>query len=289
MLTRTICSAVPIGPTQASTGAPKKVHLHGKEFVLYGNPPRLANDACYHRGASLSSHGRVDVDGCITCGYHGKKSRGRRLKDVDGVLWATDEFEPSEIPRPWELVDPSQRWFTYTESFEGCHPLLLIENTTDFSHLSYVHSFSISADDQTEVEIDDDADIARYIYNTQFGSKRLIVENQFWAPWSTALRFYLDDLHLFSLLFSWVPRSTTHTDLVVRVSRTHWHWTGRLGDAALRIANTLPLIEDRDIVSSIPDHRGWKDDKLCYEDRFLHRYRETMERDYPQIVNHYFS
>jgi phenylpropionate dioxygenase-like ring-hydroxylating dioxygenase large terminal subunit len=254
-------------------------------MVLYGN--RFAKDACYHRGASLS-HGTVVDGGCISCGYHGKKTRGKRVKDIDGMLWATDEFEPSEIPRPWELVDPSQRVFTYTESFEGCHPLLLIENTTDYSHLSYVHSFSVT-DGQTEVEIDDDADIARYIYNTQLGSKRLIVENQFWAPWSTALRFYLDDLHLFSLLFSWVPRSKTHTDLVVRVSRTHAHWTGRLGDAVLRIANTLPLIEDRDIVSSIPDHRTWKDDTLCYEDRFLRRYRETMERDYPQIVNHYFS
>ena len=287
MLKRTICSAVPIGPSSLPKSM-KRLQLHGQNMVLYGNPPRLANDACYHRGASLSQHGTIVDDGCITCGYHGKKTRGKVVKDVDGVLWATDQFEPSDIPRAWEFVDSSQRVFSYTEKFYGCNPLLFVENTLDYKHLSYVHRFSLSTG-KVDVEIDDNENIARYIYETQFDTKRLIVENQYWAPWSTALRFYLDDIHLFSLHFSWVPRSKTHTDLVVRVSRTHGHTLGGLGDSILQIANTLPLIEDRDIVSSIPDHRTWKDDRLAYEDRFLRRYREEMERDYPSIVRHYFS
>jgi phenylpropionate dioxygenase-like ring-hydroxylating dioxygenase large terminal subunit len=250
------------------------------------NKPRITKDACFHRGASLSKHGHVTEDNCVRCGYHGFRSRGKTVHDVDGVLWYGDDFEPSVIPRAWEFHDPSQRIFSYTDSFPDTNPLLMVENTLDYQHLSHVHAFSVT-DGSATVEIDDDADTARYIYDTSFEGKKLIVENQFWAPWSTCLRFYVDDLHLFSLHFSWIPRSRTHTDLVVRVSRTHWHWLGGLGDSILRIANTLPLIEDRDIVQSITEGRGWRDDRLAYEDRFLRRYREKMERDFPAIVSEY--
>jgi phenylpropionate dioxygenase-like ring-hydroxylating dioxygenase large terminal subunit len=282
----------PIAPTPrriSTKTRPEKVALHGRDMSLYWHDgvPRLTTDACFHRGASLSIHGTIDADGCIRCGYHGKKSRGLKARDVHGVVWTNDQFESSEIPIPWEFVDSSQRVFSYTESFPNTNPLLMVENTLDYAHLSHVHAFSLTNGDP-RVEIDAENNTARYMYETTM-DKALTVENQFWAPWSTCLRFYLDDMHLFSLHFSWIPRHVNHTDLVVRVSRTHGHWSGMFGDWILQIANTLPLIEDRDIVQSIPGDRSWRDDRLAYDDRFLRLYRTKMEEQYPTIVADYMG
>lgn len=275
-----------------SVKTPQRLELHGHQKSLYWKDsatPLVVDDACSHRGASLSL-GHVTHDGCIQCGYHGKKTRGnpRRTKAVDGIVWYRDEFESGEIPRPWEFTDPGQRIFSYTESFPDTNPLMMVENTLDYAHLSFVHAFSV-ADGAPTVVVDAENNTAQYIYDTAVDCQTLVVENQFWAPWTTCLRFYLNTTHLFSLHFAWIPRSKTSTDLVVRVSRTHAHWTGDIGDRLLQIANTLPLIEDRDIVQSIHENRSWSDDVLQYEDRFLRLYRESIQQDYPMIYDRYGS
>ena len=284
----TQCSWTPLS-VSTPQHRPQRLQLHGQLKTLFWRAaaPLVVDDACSHRGASLSL-GHVTPDGCIACGYHGKTTRGnpRRTQDVDGIVWHSDSFEASDIPRPWEFTDPSQRIFRYTDSFPQTNPLMMVENTLDYSHLSFVHAFSV-AEGAPEVVIDEAENKAQYIYETSFDGKKLIVENQFWAPWNTCLRFYLDNVHLFSLHFAWIPVSTTHTDLIVRVTRTHGHWTGDIGDRLLQLANAMPLMEDRDIVQSIHENRTWSDDLLQYEDRFLRRYRDTIQREFPSIYDTY--
>jgi phenylpropionate dioxygenase-like ring-hydroxylating dioxygenase large terminal subunit len=288
---RTYAAWTPISVSNPQK-SPQRVQLHGQQKTLYWKDhttPLVVDDACSHRGASLAL-GQVTPDGCVQCGYHGKKTRGnpRRTRDVDGIVWYRDGFESSDrdIPRPWEFTDPSQRIFSYTESFPETNPLMMVENTLDYAHLSFVHAFSV-ADGEPIVVVDSENNTAQYIYDTAIDCQTLIVENQFWAPWTTCLRFYLNKTHLFSLHFAWIPRSQNSTDLVVRVTRTHFHWTGDIGDRLLQIANTLPLIEDRDIVQSIHEDRTWSDDVLQYEDRFLRLYREAVMRDFPEIADLY--
>jgi hypothetical protein len=90
----TQCSWTPLS-VSTPQHRPQRLQLHGQLKTLFWRAaaPLVVDDACSHRGASLSL-GHVTPDGCIACGYHGKTTRGnpRRTRDVDGIVWHSDSI-----------------------------------------------------------------------------------------------------------------------------------------------------------------------------------------------------
>ena len=278
--------------------SPLKVSLHdgAKSLSLFWDETRdtagVVNDTCHHRGASLSKG--VVGDGCVNCLYHGHKTKSRP-KDVmvkDGIVWYDDTTFGStddEVHASWEF-DAGQRVFTYERDFPNCNYAFMMENTTDWKHLAHIHAFSFTKG-EPDVIIHGDGRAADYVYETNIPGTKLIVENGFWTT-NTCLRFYLqpeggDRTHMFSLHFAFVPVGKMHTRIIVRVTRDTLVWTGRLGDWFMMLSNELPLIEDRDIVQSIPYDRTWNDDHLCRDDAFLKLLREHWIATSPKMVAYY--
>jgi len=284
------CSWVPLAPPTRSK--PQQVTIHDKKYCLFETGKGgygIVNDSCFHRGASLSKTGTVR-DGCMQCGYHAKKTRPRKIQHRHHLLWYDDGLdETGEIPDSWEFSPiADNRVFIYTDDFPGTNPLMMVENTLDWAHLATVHAFSF-AEGEPRVVIDEKENTALYIYDTKIDGTTLIVENQFWEPWNTCLRFYLNETHLFSLHFGWIPVNGNHTQLVVRVTRTHLKWTGHIGDFVLKLVNSLPLEEDRVVVQSIGDTRTWDDDKLLPGvDDFVKLYRQAVRTNFPVTYSLYF-
>lgn len=252
----------------------------------------VVNDTCHHRGASLS-HGIVG-SGCVNCLYHGHKTnpKKREVMVKDGIVWYDDDTfnsTDSEVHSSWEF-DEGQRTFVYVREFPGCNALYMQENTLDWAHLSHIHAFSFTQG-EPDVVIREDGRAASYIYNTSIPGTVLEVENQFWGT-STCLRFKFgpkdgERTQWFSLHFAFVPVGKNHTCIIVRVARQVALWAGRLGDLALMLSNELPLIEDRDIVQSIPFDRRWSDDHLCRDDAFLKLFRKHVLKHSPEMVAYY--
>jgi len=294
------CAWTPVCPATTARQARKKpvsVDIHGQKLNVFWDTrkdrPGAVLGSCWHRGASLSE-GTVKGD-CIVCGYHGKKTRSVRptsLRVHQEIVWWNDEHDVSQdtIPQSWEFDESaSHRIHVYTEDFEGCSPLHMVENTVDWNHLAHVHAIS-AIDGHPEVIIRSPTR-ADYRYNTKVDGNTLTVQNEFWAPYSTCLRFYFNETtHLFSLHFAWVPHSLDRCGCIVRVTRSSDSWTGRVGDMVLQLVNMLPLDEDRRIVRSIDTGRLWSDDKLdAREDAFLKMYRDSVEIDFPEIAKMYTS
>jgi len=292
------CAWTPIVPATRAKKArikPLSVDVHGKNLHVFWdtmkNQPGAVLGSCWHRGASLSE-GSVKGD-CLVCAYHGKKTRSVRPTSLaihQGVLWWNDDLDTGhrDLPHSWEFDDISEhRVHIYTEDFEGCSPLHMVENTVDWKHLAHVHAIS-AIDGHPDVIIRSPTR-ADYVYQTKVDGNTLTVQNEFWAPYTTCLRFFLNEhTHLFSLHFAWVPHSRDRCGCIVRVTRSSGARTGKLGDLALQLVNMLPLDEDRRIVRSIETGRPWKDDILDRrEDAFLKMYRDAVENDFPEIARMY--
>lgn len=281
---------------------PMLVRLHGSTplSVFWDAEKDSANvvhDTCSHRGASLSV-GTVS-GGCVECLYHGKKTRGRS-RDVrvsNNIVWYNDRtfdadaFPGEDEPTSWEF-DDDQRMFTYVRQFPGCNSLYMQENTIDWLHLEFIHAFSFISG-RPAVVIHNESK-ASYIYDTTIPGVVLEVENEYW-PWNTCLRFKFGPehpenemrAHAFTLHFAFIPNGKDHTTIIVRVTRSQLQWTGIVGDLALLLSNELPLLEDRDIVQTIPRDRVWKDDKLGKEDQFLSRFRNFIATRMPETASYY--
>lgn len=251
--------------------------------------PSIASDSCWHRGASLSV-GEVQP-GCVRCKYHGHPTRGkhRRLRVKDGIIWydPTGSANDASIPSSWEF-DHGHRVYTYCRDFPDTNPLLMTENTLDHAHLSHIHAFSATSG-EPEVIIHSETK-ASYIYATTMDGVTLEVENEWFAPFSTCLRFLFNGAHAFSLHFCFVPHGYAHTSLIVRVTRDTSNevpFISGLGDILLMLSNELPLIEDRWIVQSIPETRAWTDDTLHSDDAFLKQYRDHIAREFPELFERY--
>ena len=278
---------------------PYKTSIHGKPYSVYWDPKRddacVVSDICTHRGASLAN-GTVTDNGCITCQYHGHPTRGnpRFTMTKDNIVWYYDNtFNTKDTrnthmpPSSWEFGD--HRVMTYMRSFPGTNPLLITENQLDWSHLGWVHSFSATKGDPKVTIYGNN--IATYDYETHFPGTRLIVENEFNAPWNTCLRFFFsegeNDTHAFSLHFAIVPHDTQNSSVIVRVARKSNDLTGAIGDFVLMASNELPLWEDFMTVRDIDPERSWIDDKLTKDDAFLKKYRECLMIKHPKIADKY--
>jgi phenylpropionate dioxygenase-like ring-hydroxylating dioxygenase large terminal subunit len=277
---------------------PLRVSLHDgrKKLSLFWDESidgaGVVNDTCHHRGASLSNG--IVGSGCVNCLYHGHptKSKRRDVMTKDGIVWYNDKtFESTddEVHSSWEF-DEGQRVFVYEREFPACNAIYMQENTCDWKHLAHIHAFSFT-DGDPDVVIHDDGRAADYVYDTKIPGTKLIVENGYWST-STCLRFFTkrdneDRQHLFSLHFAFVPVGKDHTRIIVRVTRSGLLWMGKFGDWAMMMSNELPLIEDRDIVKSIPYDRTWNDDHLCRDDAFLKLLRDHWVEYSPKMVQYY--
>lgn len=275
--------------------APKRVPLHSNNYSLFWNTdknaPAIVPDICHHRAASLSNGGKVEGD-CVVCKYHGHKTRTLHHKNVvdhNGIVWFNDSLDGlNDLPTAWEFEDPKQRVCTYTRPFMGCHPVLLAENTIDWSHLDHVHLFHV-VEGAPDVKVHRTGvnGMASYTYNTKIPNVLITVENEYWGPWDTCLRFKFNGVQSFTLFFSVRPDSLRDATLFVRVSRQDFTWTGWLGDFALMLANELPLWEDREVVRRV-DAGRWRENKLTRDDAFLKAYRNNLEENHRQLISTYF-
>jgi len=276
--------------------SPKRLTVHDEAVSLFWDAtkdaPSIASDACWHRGASLSL-GTVSPKGCIQCKYHGHPTRGRsrRLKVKDEIIWydPTGSLGAESPPSSFEFDDPNTRVYTYCRDFPNTNPLLMTENTLDHAHLSHIHAFSATSGEPSVIIHSETK--ASYIYDTTVDGVILEVENEWFAPFSTCLRFTFNSIHAFSLHFCFVPHGYSHTSVIVRVTRDASKepnpFVSGLGDILLMLSNELPLMEDRWIVQSIPDSRKWTDDSLHREDAFLKQYRDHIAANFPDLYSRY--
>jgi phenylpropionate dioxygenase-like ring-hydroxylating dioxygenase large terminal subunit len=275
------------------TATPKKFTVNTKKYALFwdatSNVPIAVDDVCGHRGASLSSGGVV-VNGCVKCKYHGHLTRPDpsriELADRNGIIWIRDD-DSSETspPTSWEFDAASQqRYFEYSRKFQSCNPILTLENTLDFSHLETVHLFHL-IDGRPHVEIQQGGLNGKATYTYQSKTFNLVIENEYWAPWSSCLRFIFDGEQAFTLHFSVRPESPDNCTVLVRVTRKR-DGLGAFGDALYMAVNELPLWEDRYIVRNA-DATVWSKNKLTGDDAFLREYRKYMRENHADILSEY--
>jgi len=166
------CFWWPIAPSNDVKEIPVPVKILGEELVLFRDRSgRLAllDLHCSHRRASLE-YGRIEEHG-IRCAYHGwyfdcrgrvvdrpaepvKAAPGIRhnwypVRELGGFVFAhlgPDKDNPPPLPRYDILV---QEGYRVTERGDGefgkaynCNWLQGAENTTDTTHLTYLHRFS---------------------------------------------------------------------------------------------------------------------------------------------------
>ena len=275
---------------------PEKIQMNGKKYSVFWDAkhqaPALVNDTCSHRGASLSAGGIVEGN-CVKCKYHGKptKALSRTLCEKNGIVWLHDgpgALDADTPPDSWEFhPEAEQRIFEYSRSFTGCNPILLVENTLDWSHLDTVHAFHlIEGKPQVTIRKIGYNGLATYKYTSKVFD--LVIENEWIGPWSTCLRFIFDGKQSFTIHFTVRPEAVDSATLLVRVSRQDHKWMGWLGDKMYLAINELPLIEDRYIVQNT-DHTTWSTNKLSKDDAFLNEYRRFMKEYHPDIVSRFFE
>jgi phenylpropionate dioxygenase-like ring-hydroxylating dioxygenase large terminal subunit len=278
------------------TKKPAQVTIHGKKHAVYwsNGQPQVVDDVCWHRGASLSAGGAVTGDGCVKCKYHGLvTSPGAKATalEQDGLIWlpvGEGALPSAEIapPTSWEFHSPTTRTFDYVRRFEGCNAVLVTENTLDWSHLDTVHLFHL-IDGVPEVEVVRSGynGMARYRYTSKVLGD-LVIENEYWGPWSSCLRFVINERHSFTIFFAVTPHSKNDSTLLVRVSRSELRWP--LADMLYLAVNELPLWEDRYVVKHA-DAAAWKKNRLTPADAFLKEYRAYLTKHHPDIIQTYLN
>jgi phenylpropionate dioxygenase-like ring-hydroxylating dioxygenase large terminal subunit len=282
------------------TAKPLKASIHGKKHSLFWDikrdVPAIIDDICPHRGASLSEGGVVTAEGCIKCKYHGKlvgprQADLRGVTDRNGIVYIKSglgELPPHEKSPPTSDEFEGNRVTEYSRAFDGCSPILCVENTLDWSHLDTVHSFHL-IEGKPKVTINRGGVNGKASYEYAFRTNQtLVIENEYWGPWSTCLRFIFDGVRAFTLHFSVRPESKDNARLFVRVVRDASSWSGPVGDFMYMLVNELPLIEDRYIVRHA-DPASWSKNKLTDDDAFLKEYRSYMESTHPDILAMYVS
>jgi phenylpropionate dioxygenase-like ring-hydroxylating dioxygenase large terminal subunit len=178
------CFWWPVALSEEVRDIPLPVNLLGEELVLFRDLSGrlcLLDRHCPHRRASLE-YGRIEQDG-IRCAYHGWHigCRGKILdrpaepikqtdqirqawypvQELGGLTFAyvgADKENPPPLPRYDVLVMDGYRIAERGDAQAGkaynCNWLQGVENTTDTTHLTYLHGFSNRCPVFTAVEGD---------------------------------------------------------------------------------------------------------------------------------------
>jgi nitrite reductase/ring-hydroxylating ferredoxin subunit len=287
----------------------QKHAIHDKDFVVFTNKDSevyIADDVCPHRGASLSA-GRVSGPDCIRCAYHGMAigvencpKQFYEYANLQGIVWmdyaskvVTQHFAP---PTAAEFSDDDFHTFEYTKTLH-VNPVLMTENTLDWQHLEHIHRFSFvkGVPPAIAVQATGSHGKASYTYaleDTILPFSELCVENEYWIPFTTSLRFRLKDRvtggvsTAFYLWFSLTPTKNGDVKLHARVSRTVCKQLPFITDAIFKLIDEIPLLEDASIVSMVSP-ASWSANLLTPADAFIKAYRDAMTRNYPDLLSWY--
>jgi phenylpropionate dioxygenase-like ring-hydroxylating dioxygenase large terminal subunit len=177
-------------PSDFTTHRPVKRTIWGRNYVIWKTLDENNNykynaldDACTHRGASLST-GNLN-DGCATCPYHGyeynsmgelskvpglenfqssymKNTKYYHVIEKNGWIFLNiSPFTKSENSREilleehiFEEKEVSENMsVTYTDLEYDCYSRLVSENSLDIMHIAFVHTFGNSENPSPIFEI----------------------------------------------------------------------------------------------------------------------------------------
>lgn len=285
---------------------PRKTVVHGTNLVSFvGEDGRLrvAEDACPHRGASLA-RGTVRHN-CVVCPYHGKAvgdgptffdtvvDQDNVWVDFSSRVLGVQDASPPSCP---EFSDPAFRTISYTKTLR-CNPILLVENTLDHLHLLHIHKVHFV--DTTPVVKLANTGIKGHglaTYTWSLPTFDLTIENEFYAPFTTSLRFHFTQkaegrppkpLPPLLLWFSATPtHGTDEVALHLKISRAILKEAPCLTDALFKLIDELPLQEDAEIVGSVSAVH-WSRNALTPADAHVAAYRATMLDLFPEILAWY--
>jgi phenylpropionate dioxygenase-like ring-hydroxylating dioxygenase large terminal subunit len=292
------------------TARPKARSVADRKLVTYKSLEddrlHVGHDACPHRGAALH-RGTVRGDG-IVCPYHGLsicpgKNTDRYLTHAEtaGTVWldvaslgylADDEEHPLEQAPPEcpEFTDPAYRTIEYSRTVRT-NPVLMAENTLDWLHLGSVHRFTlVKGDPVVTVKQTGTHGVATYEYTGDLFD--LTVENEYWIPFTTSLRFHFKSKATGTvtkpllLWFSLTPLEGDMCELNLRISRTELTWFPMFTDQLFKLIDELPLFEDLEVVATV-DPREWSANRLTRADGFVKAYREAMQTHCAELLKKY--
>tara|TARA_Y100000389_G_C17382722_1_gene475271 strand:- start:110 stop:1039 length:930 start_codon:yes stop_codon:yes gene_type:complete len=144
------------------TNSPKKITIEGKKYALFRNSGgvHLIDDACPHRGASISLGKKVGE--CVQCPYHGWEYDGdgvlRHVPSTDnipknadvksynvlesgGFVWIANDDRDIPTKHCDELFDDNYNRVYGSKTLRG-NFFDWVMNGVDVSHINYVHDFA---------------------------------------------------------------------------------------------------------------------------------------------------
>ena len=299
-----------IGPVKGmadnlTARGPTRVTVHDSNYAVYsdGESIMVTHDACEHRGASLAC-GKVNAAGCLVCPYHARScspslfpERYFSTVESQGDVWVDFGHSASHSPPPTfpEFEEPEWRVIRYSRDLK-VNPVLMTENTLDWSHLFVVHAVHfVNTTPQVTVEPrqpGSPAGKATYVYTTE--TVQMTVENEFHAPFTTSLRFIITDkttgetLPPLLLTFSITPRTRDDVVIHLRIARKLLTQVPWITDALFRFLDELPLLEDKLLVAQV-DPAVWSRNNLDKTDSFVQQYRTAMRDLFPDLLEYYVA
>jgi len=246
------------------------------------------SDACTHKGASLSC-GYIK-NNHIICPYHGYEfDANGTLDKVPGLefnssyVYNLNKYEVIERngwvylnTAPLNKSNPSYDTNIYVEPEASkdfsriqlnmeynCYSRILSENSLDIMHIAFVHTFG-NANRPSPYREDPPKLVGRNHYMTTyyyeagedslarkiFGTKNLVVENEFILPHTTVARIIFGDFVSTVITFA-LPIGDNKSRLFVKTYRNFWQ--NSLGD--LFTANSMynTMLQDKIIVENIDE------------------------------------
>lgn len=306
-----------LGASRTFGASPRAVRLHDSKLLVYrvARTGKLmaAVPECPHRGGSLERQARqAGLDG-LRCSYHGRCVTPGNAPELflpvaerDGFAWVNcgDAAEWHQPPACPEHSDPAFRTIDCgPKILEGVNPVLLQENVGgDYKHLEYVHAVHPFGTEPTVVLRGTDGPhglhgAADYVYTGE--GFTLVVENEFWAPFTASLRFNYctDDGKAMPPLVLWFTLRPVldsskrpgrgSTVLHVRVSRAVLTWLPWLTDRLFEALNELPLLEDADVVRQTNPLSYSANRLVSPQDDFLAQYRGVMLAHFSAVLAKY--